>query len=546
MKKLFLGLVLFLIALSCVGCGGETKSAGPNGNGSTSYQLKITYFNGGYGETWMNNLVARFEAAYDVKVEVIKSEEGNCGAENYIKSGYNLSDIYIGEGIPWKSLVQDGYLANLSDVYDTEVQTRNGMQKIKDFMDPLCVGNFYAQRQLKTAEYVPWAMPWTVQPNAMAYNEDILKAIKHVSTIEVSSGLIGEDNKWIDVPKTYQDLLAFSEDVIAFNNNSAEKQALGDTHSYAPFGFAGSINIDSIGFMIITWWAEAQGLDTSNYQGEGSFYDFFNYGNTTNSNVGQTLDMNVFNQTGLALAYDKFASYLFDGNGKYQNTLTNPYNNNLQQLQQLFVANKVNEKPVLTIASSYLENEVIKNRYIDSDLDGVQDVNFKFMRVPKLNAESEDLLYGRLSDGIIIPAKAPHIELAKKFLIFMCSEEEVDNFAKDTNGGIRPFNCDLRTEVTGTEYSAFANSLFDIYYNSNVFYEYPMNAESYAAVAHVYRYADSATYHGNVSWTDILNLMKDPGQLTPGKAISKEVIFRLKSQEVDTWIRKFKLTDITK
>lgn len=542
MRKIVLSIILLLVVFTCASCN-ETNT---NGGKSGSSDLKITYFNGGYGEDWIKNLVARFEEAYNVKVEVIKSEEGNCGAENFIKSGYNLSDIYIGECMPWKSLVQSGLLADLTDVYEAEVQTRNGMQKIKDFMDPLCVGNFYSQRQLSKAEYVPWAMPWTVQPNAMAYNEDILKEIKHVSSITVTDGLIGENGKWVSVPETFNDLLAFCEDCIAFNDNSAEKQALNDTHSYAPIGWAGSINVDSIGFLIITWWAEAQGLRTSNYAGEGSFYDFFNYGNVTESNIGQTLDMNVFKQTGLALAYNKFAELFVDENGNYKNTLTNPYNNNLQQLQQLFVANKVNEKPVLTIASSYLENEVIKNRYIDSDLDGVQDVNFKFMNVPKLNASSDkNMLYGRLSDGIIIPAKASHIELAKQFLIFMSSEEEIDNFAKDTNGGIRPFNCDLRSETTGTEYSAFANSLFDVYYNSDVFYEYPMNVESYAGVAHVFRYNDPS-YHGNVSYTDILNIMKDPRNTNPGAAIANEVVFRLRNQEVDTWIRKFRLTDITK
>ena len=543
MKKIVYICLLLLTTFMCIGCGATGTKTG-NGPSPTKSDLKITYFNGGYGETWINNLVARFEEAYNVKVEIVKSEEGNCGAENFIKSGYNLSDIYIGESMPWKSLVQSGLLADLTDVYEAEVDTRAGKQKIKDFMDPLCVGNFYSQRQLSKAEYVPWAMPWSVQPNAMAYNEDILKAIRHVSSIEVSSGLIGENGKWVDVPKTVQDLLAFSEDVIAFNNNSEEKQALGDTHSYVPFGWAGGINVDSISFLITTWWAEAQGLSVSNYPGEGSFYDLFNYGNTVESNVGQTVNMNVFKQSGLALAYNTFADYLFDSEGNYKNTLTNPYNNNLQQLQQLFVANKVNEKPVLAIASSYLENEVIKNRYIDSDQDGVQDVNFKFMNVPKLNAESADILYGRVSDGIIIPAKAPHSALAKQFLIFMCSEEEIDNFAKDTNGGIRPFNCDVRTAVTGTEYSAFANSLFDVYYNSQIFYEYPMNAKTQAGVAHIYRYNDPS-YHGNVSWTDVLNIMRDPGSKTPGEAICNEVIFRLTNSELQTWIRKFKLTDVT-
>lgn len=543
MKKILLIPSILFTVFTVAGCG-DTNISG-SGQTNKKADLKITYFNGGYGDAWITNMVARFEQANNVKVELNGVNEGNCGAEYFIKSGYNLSDIYIGECMPWQSLVRERYLADLTDVYEAEVETRNGKQKIKDFIDPKCLGHFYAQRQLKEAEYLPWAMPWSVQPNAMAYNEDILKSIRHISTIEVSQGVIGEDGKWAAAPKTYQDLLAFTEDCNAFNDNSAEKQALNDTHGYVPFGFAGGANLDSIGFPIITWWAEAQGLVTSNYENEGSFYDFFNFGNTTNSNVGQTVDLGVFRQSGLELAYNTFDSYFIDEQGNFKNTLSNPKNNNLQQLQQLFVANRVKEKPVLTIASSYLENEVIKNRYIDSDQDGKQDVNFKFMNVPKLYSESENLLYGRLSDSMIIPAKAAHVDLAKQFLIFICSEQEIDNFTKDTNGGIRPFNCDLRTETTGNEYSAFVNSLFDVYYNSNVFYEYPMNAPSLAGVSHVFRYSNPS-YHGNISLTEILTVMQDTTKSNAGREISTAVISRLKQTELNPWISDYRLTNLTK
>jgi len=551
MKKILLTLVALLTVFALASCD-KTKASNNNQNNNNSdADLKIAFFNGGYGEDWINNLAKRFEEAYNVKVEVVSSNEGNCGAEGYITSGYNLSDIYFGENIPWKALLQSGKLADLTDVYEAEVEKLDGTKiKIKDFISDYASDYFYAQRQLKTQEYNPWAMPWTVQPNAMAYNEDVLLAIKHVSTIAVSEGCVStETGKWISVPKTLQDLYAFCEDVYAFDNNSAEKQGLAEEHrtqTYAPLGWAGSVNIDSIGFMIITWWVEAQGLSVSNYQGEGSFYDFFNYGNTTASNVGQTVDLNVFNQTGLKLAYNTFAELFFDANGNYKNTLNNPYNNSSQQLQRLFVANKVKEKPVLSIASSYLENEVIKNRYLDSDQDGKQDVNFKFMNVPTLEAGSENYLWSRLSDCAVIPAKAAHIDLAKKFLIFMCSEREINNFSKDTNGGLRPFDCDVRTAVSGNEYTDFANSLFDVYYNSVKFVEYPGNATSLNQVAHIYRYADPG-YHGNISWTEILNYMKAPGAgYTAGTKIAEIVIASEKSNDLDFWIQKFKVTNVTK
>ncbi len=547
MKKILITLLLIAV-FALASCQGGTKTSNDpsktNGNNNnTNADLKITFFNGGYGEEWINNLAKRFEEAKGVKVEVVSSNEGNCGAENYIKAGYNLSDIYFGENIPWKSLVQGGYLADLTDVYEAEVETKGGNVKIKDFLTDTASAYFYSQRQLKTPEYNPWAMAWTIQPNAMAYNEDILKAMKHVSTIEVTDGVVNENGFWVAPPKTIQDMYAFAEDVTNFNT-SEEKKALGDEHQYAAYGFAGQNNIDSIGFMIISWWAEAQGLKTSNYAGEGSFYDFYNFGNTVDSNAGQTVSLKGYEQTGLKNAFNTLADFLFDENGNYQNTLNNPYNNNSQQLQQLFVANKVGEKPVLSIASSYLENEVIKNRYIDSDQDGKQDVNFKFMNVPKLSADSEDILYGRLSDCAVIPAKAAHLELAKEFLVFMNSEQEIINFSKETNGGIRPFKCDVRTEATGNEYSAFVNSLFDVYYGSKIFTEYPSNVTSIKQVSHVYRY-ESPLYMGNISWTEIINVMRAPGEgKLAGDVIVEAVISRMRQTELNGWLTKYRLTEI--
>jgi len=546
-------LALSLVTLLLASCdGGSSGGLSVDQGSTTKADLKITFFNGGYGETWINNLARRFEEANNCTVEVVSSNEGPCGAENYIQSGYNLSDIYIAEGVNWKNLVQKGQLEDLTDVYEAEVETRAGKQKIKDFMDQGIVGNFYAQRELKSTEYKPWAMPWTAKPNAMAYNEDILKAIKHTSTLPVTASVVdATTGLWVAPPETLSDLYAFCEDVKLFNNNSAEKQTLNDTHDYSAIGWCGGVNADSLGFLVVSWWAEYQGIKVSNVQGQGSFSDFFNFGNTTNSHIGQTFDINVWKQEGLINAYNKLADLLIDSStGAYINTIKDPYNTNLQQLQQLFVANvtnKNNEKPVLTIASSYLENEVIKNRYLDSDGDGKQDVNFKFMNVPRLEESSEELLYLNFSDSMIIPYNAAHKELAKKFLIFMSSEQEIDNFTAESGGGVRPFNCDVRTEVTGNTYTPFVNSLFDVYYNSTHVYEYPSNVQSLAQVSHVFRYG-GGSYLGGVDWLTMLSLLADPKGKTPGEAVTDASIQALQQNSINGtggWLNRFKLTDIS-
>jgi len=297
-----------------------------------------------------------------------------------------------------------------------------------------------------------------------------------------------------------------------------------------------------------TWWAEAQGLKTSKYAGEGSFYDFFNYGNTVDkTKAKQVVNFEVYRQSGLELAYNKLANLLIDSNGKYINTISDPYNTNLQTLQKLFVADKgVNEKPILSIAASYLENEVIKNQCWDSDGVNGQDCNFLFANIPTLNTLSDNekpYLYLNFTDCIIVPEKAAHKDLAKEFLIFISSEEEVCNFTKDTNGGIRPFNCDVRSESTGFTYSNFANSLFDVYYNSEKFYEYPVNTTSLNVVSNLFRYNDPG-YHCGVDWLVLMGTLGNPGTLTPGQAASKLAIEAAKKQ-VKTWEKNCVVTDVT-
>ena len=58
---------------------------------------------------------------YDEKKKSATEYKSSNTAENYIKSGYNLSDIYIAEGVLWKSLVQEGYLEDLTDLYDSVI-----------------------------------------------------------------------------------------------------------------------------------------------------------------------------------------------------------------------------------------------------------------------------------------------------------------------------------------------------------------------------------------------------------------------------------------
>lgn len=495
--------------------------------GKEEADLKITYYKGGYGSAWIENAVEAFKAEKGITVELVPSSKLTCDAGVYIKSGRNLSDLYICADSTWESLVEQGKIESLTDVYEREVAKSSGEKiKIKDYLDQDVAGKFYMQRLPGQGDFEAWVMPWSAQPGALAYNEDLLKKVTHkTENGEVSADRLGQDGKWIAPPHTVGELKAYFADVNAYN---VAKEA-GDSYSYVPFGFAGKAP-ETFYNMIYAWWAQAQGVTASNYAGEGSFFDFWNFGNTTDE-VQQTFSLAGFSQTGIAVAIDTFRSLLVD-DGDYVNVLSDALRLSAQELQKTFVSASVATKPAIVLASSYLEYETELSGFLDSDKDGKQDVNFKLMSVPALDGYTgAPITYSTYEDVMFIPKEASHKELAKDFLAFLSSEEQLKAFSAVT-GSIRPFNYDARE--ASNNFSAFNESVFDVYYNSTRIFEYPKNTSSPSAVSYVYRF-ERPTLFGVTELPTVMEWLKTKS----GATIMGEVVQKLEDISVSGWERKY-------
>lgn len=528
MMSLALTTVACFTMIFATACGGDNQSSTGDNSG---YDLRITYFDGGYGQGWITEGAERFEALTGKKVGLIPSSEFDCGADIYLQSGKNLSDIYVIESSMWKGWVKSGYLEPLDSVYDAEVDTASGKQKISDFMDQQVKGKYYLERKIGNGMMQPWALPLGATPNAMAYNCDVLEVLPHNGEALSEEVVSSQTGLWIAPPRTVSELKAFIDDVNAYNATIPE----GET-KYVPLGWCGK-NANILFYAIYSWWAQAQGYQTSNYEGEGSFADFWNFGNTSSDTRSHTLDTRVFLQSGLQFAIDTLIDILVDEDtDQWKNTLEDVMSISSQDLQKTFVSNSVKVKPVLVFAASYLESETIKYNYLDSDGDGQRDVNFKFMPVPKLDGyEGKDVVYCSYEDVMVVPQKATNKELAKQFLAFMCNQDNLEMFTKETKGCMRPFNYDARN-IQGGNFSEYTQGVFDLYYSSLHAFEYPINCTDLLSVSNVYRY-ERPTFIGN----DIDAFVKAL-KTENGEKIMTDIYNSINSHDVSTWVKNYRLT----
>ncbi len=523
MKKITATVMSVLMASATLlgaGCGGDNE----NKDG-----ISVTYYKGGYGSAWIEKSAADFETATGIHVNLTASSELDCRAYTNLKSGKNLSDVYVCASSSWASWVTQGLIADLSSVYDTQVTTKDGNKAIKDFMDQEIKDKFYLERRVGSGDYKPWVMPWSVSIKSLVYNVDIMKEVTHVSATEVEG--IANGTKWTRPPETMAEFAAYFEDVIAYDGGKGE---------VVPFGWTGK-NPEGFFNFLYPVWAQYQGVTESKVEGEGSFYDFWNLGNDVilqSATDKQKISLAGYDQTGLAVAFDTLRSLIIDTEKQdYKNGLPDASGLTPQELQKVIVANSVDTNCAVALGSSYLEYEAGNNGYLDSDKDGKQDYEIRFMAVPSLDGyEGKDLCYTPVGDVMFVPAKASNIEKAKQFLAFMCNQEQLEAFTT-LSGSLRPFNYDARS-IEGAEYSAFTQSVFDVFYDSTHLYEFPIGTEQ-AMVSYAYRY-EKISLVGTTSPNTIYTFLKTK----TGAEIAGEIKNNLKEKDLNNWITRYHLEGI--
>lgn len=451
-KKWLMVILTFIISASVVlaaaGCANR-NGAGENGT------LKITYYKGGVGQEWIEDLAAAFEEATKIKVELTPDAKATENAKTLLEADRDLPDLMFILYTNWHEYVQKGWLADMDDLYDgTFSYTVNGTtfnskydvsgtsvysedNKTSDLtLHDIMTSDFveYGKMAPKRGEEEHYyVMPWTSPCTGFVYNVDLLASVGYN-----------------DPPKTEEELKDCCVKLVA--------------KGIAPFSWGGQ-EMGYWSFPVLTWWAQSSGVDTWK-----NFYQFES--------------PEVFNDPGRTNALRLWQDLIVDpSNGSIINSIDKPMGRDHMAAQTQFVAGKA----AMTPTGSWIETEVKEF--------AKPGFNMKMMPVPLISGAKSDeqILNTSAGDFACIPKNAANIDAAKAFLAFMNRPEWVEKFTK-TTGVPRPFNYKPST-LEGV--SEFAKSCFDLFENSTLMYRVSNSPlYLYANVSEWPKYGDNV--YGNL------------------------------------------------
>lgn len=509
LKTLSLGLALLGTTFAAGGCGAKPTS--------TSERLYIVYYPGGYGNEYLIKFVRNFCAEYKGKSESEVKEgvdyfleansEVSTAADAYVKYDGDAADVIIA-GNPNTTHIEQGLIEPIDDVYEQEVDVTledgtQGKKKIKDYVIKEAYEQFTRQQMYGQGDKHIYCIPYSIIPLSLIYNETILKQVDHLD----ASGSVGverlSNGKWSTAPATFDELITYFKDVQAYNSAKGK--------NVTPFGWSlGNANWFEAFFL--NWWAEAQGLTKSNYQDQGSFYDFWNRENYKG-----------FEQTGLQVAFQKVKELIYDSNGNYQYTYkdTTPALISGTLCQSDFAQGNA----AISMSGDFFEKE-----YSEEIAKSGQ--TFKIMQMPRISdnlvvddgkggTRPMNKVYCNMDSSAYIPAKAQNKEMAKAFLKYISQEKQIVDFTEMT-GCLKPFNCDITKVSKKTDWTTFQKSILDIYYGADeVLLKFP-KGKTGDDICPVYQYQTGLknSFLSGITYSDAINYLK---KHTPAEILVSDV-----------------------
>lgn len=487
-KKLIGVLLAVVTATACLSCGKKTQtSAGVNGS------IDVTYYEGGTGKVWIEKIAADFEAETGVKVNLTPDPMATENALTLLESGRNLPDLMFILYTNWTKYVQNGWLAEMDDLYDgtfsasyevngktntlsslygtegTTVFSDSGKTQgvtLKDILIDDFEDYGYSAKTVDSEKHY-YILSWTAPCTGFVYNVDLLREV-------------GYEN----APETEAE----------FKDCCAKLVAKG----IAPFAWGGE-EIAYWDFPVETWWAQ--------YSGVEKWRDFYNF---------ESAD--VYADEGRTQALRLWQELIVDSQtGDFINSIEKPMGKDHNDAQRAFVMGKAAFAPT----GSWVETEVK-----DFIKDGFE---MKMMAVPSIEGAKTDengkpirIQNTSAGDFACIPKDAANVEGAKAFLAFMNRPEYVDYFSKET-GIPRAFNYHP-SEIEGI--TSFSRSCFDLFESSRLMF--------------IQSSSPLYTYAGLTKWTNkygsnIYGNLSGSGRMT-AEAISQDM-YDYARKMWSTWVK---------
>ena len=498
MKKKLIGVAMAgLLAASAIGLAACGSSKGEN-------ELWITYYKGGYGEEWVQQLARKFEEEHEgVKVVTKPDTLLIDNVPNMMQNGTKY-DLIFCHDVAWEDFVQPGWIEELDDLFETQVSGTSS--------DGTFAGRIWDEDVLESCTYIKngqphyYKVPWTIGTAGIAYNVTVMDRIDGWLAKQ------GETRRWNQTPpQTYYELLQYCEDVIAANLRSVE----GDRNApvIKPFTWSGKSEEYQWDYVVFDWWGQLAGPETMNV--------FKNFNNVTaDGKIDWTKtndpDVNVYNPEQLAkdnngVGWKEFQQAytlwydLVVGQGHDAWSTNESKSNSKFQNEQAFA----NGEAAMAPAACWIENEskaylnksgqvislmptpTIENVKLNSNdevlaKDATTGVAYTLDAIhgeagaPKTLTTKDGNTYNRVSftssfgDSVMIPAKSSQKALAKQFILFMQEEENAQLFTRTSGGTVLPYKYDYSNSFSaaGETASKWQASIFEINQNSTKFNNY--------------------------------------------------------------------------
>ncbi len=380
-KMCFSFIALLLFAFVLIGC----KKT--NVDGKT--HIKVHVLNRGYGITWMNKIIEKFELDNPtIKVDLEATANEDQVINKNINSKKNDDDLYISVGVDWMTYAAQGKFAELDDIMEDLV---DGV-KLKDKVSQEYRNSIYypdSQGKLHT-----YRLPWIKATGGIFYNKKMF-----------------ENNGW-RVPTTYQELLDLCETIV---NEALPVE--NQSYTVAPFVYTGQ-NTDYFDYAVYTWWAQLAG--------EANIKEFLNYSSASNFDSSQ-------NSTYAKLKEATSMWQALIGNTDY--VLENCSGLDNHDAQRKFARGEA----AMMFNSDWIYNEILGYE-INSE-----EFELALMKTPTApNAVEENILYTIGEDQYFaIPATSTHQVEAKALIKLIVSDFGCKTFLKEANG-LLAYDCNYQ------------------------------------------------------------------------------------------------------
>lgn len=510
MKKFLSVVMAVFIAIttfSVVGCGGGKK------RDFSKTQLDISYFAGGFGETWIYKAKEEFEKEF----ENAHFEEGKTGVqiwidsnktdvsviESNIRAGTNLKTLYLTAGGNLQKLISNSLIEDLTDIYNSKLDGETGKTVAQKTQGLANILSAYGNGVDKY-----YALPYTQAVIGLVFDYDLFVEKEWLAFADetdipalTSQGFVVEESQnayETDVLK----LVSYSgdEDFITYKEGEIICKA-GKDGKFGTYDDGQPQDIDEWDAMmsyicssegskpLIYTFSQPDYLDSiaegvfAQYEGIKNYEITYDYNGTyVRPSTGEELEITLqngyetFRFEGREVALDFLDTY-FD-NDLYVHPSSDKLSRTAMEIQKEYVLGYkgISGNPLsgMIVEGIWWENEargLMNNLANEGRGYGMRD--YRYMLYPSfegqkgIDGKGNGSVLSSFEDGSMFVrsgAKSSEKDAAKEFIKFITTNEWLSKFTAMT-GGVRPYDYTLTNE----QYAGltdFQKCVWNIYHDS--------------------------------------------------------------------------------